>query len=129
MTQTTIFPELEGYNYVSLMTFRKSGVGVRTPVWFAIENKKLYVLTANTTGKYKRIRNNPRVQLAACNVIGMTFQNPSAEGRARIMEPHEEVVAKAALNRKYGLWKNISDFFDALLGLDKNFVHLEIVPA
>jgi hypothetical protein len=130
MTQdTAIFPELHGHQYMSLITLRKNGAAIPTTVWFAIEDGKLYVLTGKKTGKYKRIRNNPRVQLAACNMFGNRLYSPYVEGRARIMAPEEEHIAKAALNRKYGLWKNVSDFIDALTGQDKTFVHLEIVPA
>ena len=37
--------------YVSLATFRKNGVAVHTPVWFAEEDDKLYVMTRSDSGK------------------------------------------------------------------------------
>ena len=46
--------------YLNLETFRKTGVGVRTPVWFAQEADTFYVYTLPDAGKAKRIRNNPR---------------------------------------------------------------------
>ena len=58
------FSSLSGAQYMSLRTFRKSGVAVTTPVWFAETGGKLYFLTANDAGKVKRIRNNQQVTVA-----------------------------------------------------------------
>ena len=57
------FELLEGYRYVSMVTYRRSGEGVPTTVWFALVDGKAYVFTGTQTGKAKRIRNNPRVRL------------------------------------------------------------------
>jgi len=56
--------------FLSLETFRKSGVGVKTPVWFAQEGDTLYIWTVGDSGKVKRIRNNPRVNIAPCKRFG-----------------------------------------------------------
>ena len=37
--------ELQNQKYISLTTYRKTGAPVRTPVWFAEENGKLYIFT------------------------------------------------------------------------------------
>ena len=59
-TAMAIVPaEIHGQGYISLATFRKSGVAVYTPIWFAEENNKLYFMTNSKLGKCKRIRNNP----------------------------------------------------------------------
>jgi len=47
--------EIHGQRYLSLATFRKSGVAVYTPIWFAEDDNKLYFMTSSKTGKYKRI--------------------------------------------------------------------------
>ena len=60
-----------------LTTFRKDGTPVATPVWFVIHDGELHTTTLENAGKVKRIRNNPRVTVAACTVrgtpIGPTF--------------------------------------------------------
>ena len=56
--------EIGNPTYIVLETFRKSGEGVKTPVWVAAEDGKLYVWTVDNSGKVKRIRNNGRVRLA-----------------------------------------------------------------
>ncbi len=55
---------------MSIETFRKNGIGVRTPVWFAEEDERLYIWTLRDSGKIKRIRNNPRVNIAPCKRFG-----------------------------------------------------------
>ncbi len=50
-----------GQKYLNLETFRKSGVGVRTPVWFAEKDGELLLYTLANSGKVKRIRNLRRL--------------------------------------------------------------------
>ena len=65
------FAAFAGQRYLNLETFKKSGQGVKTPVWFAAEpsvkldsnDAKLYVYTIGVSGKVKRIRNNARTSL------------------------------------------------------------------
>jgi len=62
--------EIQGQRYISLATFRKSGVAVYTPIWFAEDRNKLYFMTNSKLGKCKRIRNNPQVKIAPCTMRG-----------------------------------------------------------
>src|SRR5260370_23304631 len=76
--ETMGFASFAGHKYLNLETFKKSGQGVKTPVWFAAEpsveldsnDAKLYVYTIGVSGKVKRIRNNPRVNVAPCDMRG-----------------------------------------------------------
>ena len=63
-------PALDHEKYISLATFRKSGKEVATPVWFAASEERLWVFTAGSSGKVKRLRNSPRAKVAACNMRG-----------------------------------------------------------
>ena len=54
----------ENQKYLNLETFRKSGVGVKTPVWFVQEGDVLFVRTGAIRVKVKRIRNNSQVNIA-----------------------------------------------------------------
>src|SRR3954466_5081414 len=92
--------EIQGQKYVSLTTFRKSGVGVVTPVWFAERDEKLYVKTRIDSGKSKRIRNNPSVRVAPCTIRGKII-GPEFVGGARIVPPEQYGPAKEAINSKY----------------------------
>ncbi len=91
---------IHNQKYISLQTFRKSGVGVATPVWFGEEGDKLYVMTRSDMGKTKRIRNNPRVTVAPCTIRG-TVTGPEFSATARILPPEEQPAARQTLRRKY----------------------------
>jgi PPOX class probable F420-dependent enzyme len=91
---------IQGQKYISLTTFRKSGAGVATPVWFGEENDRLYVMTRSDMGKTKRIRNTPRVRVAPCTIRGKVTGAEFA-ATARILPPEEHAHARAAINRKY----------------------------
>jgi PPOX class probable F420-dependent enzyme len=92
--------EIAGQKYISLKTFRKSGVGVATPVWFGKEDDKLYVMTRGDMGKTKRIRNNPQVRVAACTIRG-TVTGAEFAATARILPAEDHARARQAINRKY----------------------------
>ncbi len=70
MPASNAFDSLRRESYIDLVTYRKSGVPVHTPVWFAEQDGKLYVMTRSDSGKFKRIRNNPRVEVAPSTVRG-----------------------------------------------------------
>lgn len=112
----TIPKEIQGQKYISLTTFRKSGAAVNTPVWFAEEGDKLYVKTRNDSGKYKRIRNNPQVKVAACTMSGK-MTGPEFSATARVLPPEQWGEATKALHRKYWLsrlpfWSQKNEFLE-----------------
>jgi hypothetical protein len=91
--------------YLSLATFRRSGAEVRTPVWFAVDPgdpKRLWVYTNRRSGKVKRIRNDGRVRLAACDARGRV-RGDWVEARARIVaDEAAQQPGFDALFAKYG---------------------------
>ena len=88
--------------YMSLETFKKNGEGVKTPVWFVLHNDAFYVYTEADSWKVKRIRNNPRVRVAICNVLG-TVKGPWLDATASLVEGDEQLAADKLLDRKYFL--------------------------
>ncbi len=95
------FAYLSPYEFVLLTTFRKSGVGVPTAMWFAHEQGKLSMVTGRTSGKIKRIRNNSRVLLAPCDLMGKVL-GPQVEAYARELPTAQHSHADALLAHKYG---------------------------
>lgn len=89
------------YEFVLLTTFRRSGVGVPTAMWFAHEQGKLYMITGRTSGKIKRIRNNSRVLLAPCDLMGNVL-GPESEAYAHELPVAQHAYADAILAKKYG---------------------------
>lgn len=107
---------LEREPYINLETFRRSGAGVRTPVWFALLDGKLYVVTDGTTAKVKRIRATKRVRFAACGVRG-AVHGAWLDGTARIVADRALIErAHAALREKYGWQMWLLDTGSTLFG-------------
>jgi PPOX class probable F420-dependent enzyme len=107
---------LDRQRYLNLATFRRNGRAVETPVWFALREGRLYVFTDGTSGKVKRLRANPRIRIAPCDVRGK-LKGDWGEGEGRIIdEPAAVEAAYAVLRRKYGLQMRVTDFFSRLAG-------------
>jgi hypothetical protein len=108
---------IQGQKYISLTTFRKSGVGVPTPVWFGEADGKLYVMTRGTMGKTKRIRNNPQVKVAPSTIRGKVT-GPEFAATARILPPEKHKRARQTINRKYWMariplvWVRTDTYFE-----------------
>jgi hypothetical protein len=118
------FEHLQGHKYCLLVTYKRSGEGVPTPVWFGLADGKLYVRSEANVAKVKRVRNDPRVRVAPCTVRGKPLGAP-AEGRAHLLEqPGEGAKAEAALQANYGLGRKV---YEGTLGAGA--VYLEITPA
>jgi PPOX class probable F420-dependent enzyme len=108
---------IHGQKYISLKTFRKTGEGVATPVWFGEDDTKLYVMTRSDMGKTKRIRNNPQVRVAPCTIRG-TVTGAEIAATARILPTEEHSRAKDAIRNKYWaarlpwLWRNTDTYLE-----------------
>src|SRR4029453_12200826 len=104
--------------YVSLTTYRRTGVPVATPVWAAPvrprpearperergeedEVLSLLVWTRADSGKVKRLRHTTRVTVAPCDVRGGVL-GPAVDGAAEFVDHTEWPGALAALRRAYG---------------------------
>jgi PPOX class probable F420-dependent enzyme len=119
------FIALEGHKYCLLVTYRRSGEPVPTPVWFGLADGKVYVRSETHVGKVKRIRANGRARVAPCNFRGKPL-GPAAEGRARVLPPEEEERAEAALAANYGLTRTLYEGAGGRLGVKTHY--LEIAP-
>ena len=113
--------EIHGERYISLVTYRKSGVAVPTPIWFVEADGLLYVMTRGDSGKYKRIRNNPQVSFAPCTMRGRVL-GPEFTGTARILSESDWPRIRALLRKKY--WLMRVPFF-----WSSQNVFVEITPA
>lgn len=110
--------------YLNLETFRKSGAGVKTPVWFVQEGQTLFVRTLADSGKVKRIRRQPQVNIAPCQANGALLGAwlPAVARELQDRTSHHRV--DRLLDQKYGLLKKLFALASALRG--QRYTVLEI---
>jgi len=121
------FERLVRARAVMLTTFRRSGEGVGTTVWLAVEEGRILVTTTPTSGKVKRIRNDGRVTVAPCTQFGRVT-GAAEEARARLMTPEETETALAAIRQRYGLLDRFFSLVNRLQG-ETEEIGIEITPA
>ena len=96
--------------YVSLLSYKRDGGSVATPVWAAPLDGKLVVFTLKDSFKVKRIRRNPKVRVAKCGVAGKLL-GPWHDGTCVVVaDPAHEARAYAALDAKYGWQMRLGTF-------------------
>ncbi len=123
-----LFASLYTYQYALLKTFRKNGDAVPTPIWFANENGKLYITTAHTAGKMKRIRNNGRATLTPCDQRGRIIgDGQEVAGIAREVPDAEYAHANAVLLRKYKLMYRVFGLLRLLTGRKNTYIEISPV--
>ncbi len=100
----------EKQKYLNLETFRKTGEGVKTPVWFAQDGDILRIWTETSTGKAKRIRRDGKVRIVSSTSSGQ----PTGEwvdARAVVVDKPEDVARTEQLfKKKYGLMFSFLSF-------------------
>ena len=120
------FAALIGEEFALLVTFRRSGEPVPTPVWFGLHDGRLYVESLADAGKVKRLGHDRRVRVAPCTVRGKP-KGSFADGVGRILGAAEEKNAELALDRHYGLRRRLYVRLGARLGVRS--VYLELTPS
>jgi PPOX class probable F420-dependent enzyme len=119
---------LEGGNYISFSTRKKSGDFVATPVWFAPDGDSYYVFSAGDAGKVKRLRNFSESRVAACTMSG-TVTGEHMDTQACVLETKQDQdTALKALRRKYGWQMTITDIFSKLTGKMDRRAYIRIDP-
>lgn len=89
--------------YISLITYKRSGDPVRTPVWCARRGDRLVVFTGKNSYKMKRLRRNPAVRVAVCNASGKKIRSEWFDGTgAQIEDPAVVREVEAQMRDKYG---------------------------
>lgn len=107
--------DFEGAQYLVIGTFRKSGVRVDTPVWFAEDGDSFFVVSNNQAGKVKRLRNSSRCQIAPCTMLGKPTGAWHDSEAWLLYEEADIQRAHRALKRKYG-WQMLMLDTGAWLG-------------
>jgi PPOX class probable F420-dependent enzyme len=117
---------LDRESYINLATFRRDGRAVETPVWFAVRDGKLYVFSEAKAGKMKRLRNDARLRLAACNVRGKVHGDWHEGAGNRVDDAESVAIAYDALLAKYGWLMRLTNFVSRLTGRIEGRAIIEI---
>jgi uncharacterized protein len=110
---STTAPTLDQFaeqHTVLLTTFRRDGTPVGTPVSIVVHDGHAYFRTWHATGKAKRLRNNPHVEIAPFEdrFAGMptgqgTVTGAAVSGTARLLSEAEAKPVRKLLAEKYPL--------------------------
>ena len=94
---------MEG-KYVSLITYKKNGNPLATPVWFVEQNEKIYFVTLQGRYKVKRIKHNQSVKIASSNMRGKP-KGEYFDGLGRILSDDESKPIIELFKKKYRMFK------------------------
>ena len=120
------FDSLRGHKYCLVVTFKRDGSGVPTPVWFGLDDDgRLFFRTGAEVAKVQRIRNERRVLVAACTVRGKPL-GPSIEATARVLGTERKEHAEAAIQSNYGLGRRLYESAADAVGGGEAYV--EVAP-
>lgn len=120
------FASLRGCTYALLVTFRRSGEAVPSPVWIGVDEPgRAYVKTRHDAGKVKRLRNDTRTLLAPSNARGRPT-GPAIRGTGRVLAEDEWAHAEATLAAAYRGGRRLSE--RVLGGPDELAAYIEVTP-
>ena len=114
---------LETGKYINILTYKKNGDGVSTPVWFIYKDNKIYIRTSNQSGKVKRIKNNNNVSYALCNISGK-IKGEWHSGVAKI-EPDINKIIFSKITEKYGIFAQIMNILYKIKKMDIIILSIE----
>jgi PPOX class probable F420-dependent enzyme len=116
--------------YIALTTDRRDGRPVTTSVWAVSLEGKVYVVTAKSTGKARRLGVTGRVRFAPCSMNGRRILGEWQEGTGRIVDDEaRRTEALAAWQRKYGWQLSLAMLVYRWRVFDRERVVLELTPS
>ena len=86
--------------YLRLVSYRRDGTPVATPMWFVADGDRLLALTDAQSGKVKRIRRRPEVTIAPCRWDGRVIGD-EMHARAEVLPENELPRTQRLIDRKY----------------------------
>jgi len=87
--------------YINLITYKKDGSSVTTPVWVAPQGDSLVITTSLNAGKVKRIRNNGKATIYTTNQSGSQKLSESLDVKGSIItEPKAQAKAVGIIKKK-----------------------------
>jgi PPOX class probable F420-dependent enzyme len=119
------FGEVRSCKRTLLVTYRRDGTPVPTPVWAAEVGARLYVRTERGSGKVKRLRRNSRMLVAPCTVRGKPL-GPASEASSRVLAREEEAIAERVLASRYGLGRELFERAMDIMRVDMCYLEITL---
>ena len=101
--------------YINLETYKRDNTPVKTPVWFVIDKGLVYIITRESTGKVKRLKNNQNVRVVPCSFKG-EIKNEWVNGKAQMVTGSEADNVIKLRKKKYGFAVRLSGLFTSQKG-------------
>ena len=108
-----------------IVSFRRDGRPVPTPVWVGFTDGHLYVRSERASGKVRRLRRDPRALVAPCTRRGQPTGAP-IEMTARVLPAPEERIGEKALKERFGLGRELFELTMDVMRVD--MCYLELTP-
>jgi PPOX class probable F420-dependent enzyme len=101
---------LSDEKYIRVTTFKKDGTEVSTPTWVvALDDGKVGFYTSSTSGKAKRLKNNPKVVVQPSDGRGRARQGTSPlNGTAVVVTGPERDAIYDKVVAKYGFMTKVT---------------------
>jgi len=94
------FAPVSEAKYIVLTTFRRDGEAVSTPVHVAVDGDTAFFRTWNVTGKAKRLRHTPAVEIAPSTFRGRRLGSP-IRAQAHLLDGEASEAAARMLAAKH----------------------------
>jgi hypothetical protein len=115
--------------YVCTTTYRKSGDPVSTATWIVdLDGGRVGFLTSSKSGKYKRLRNSPRITLQPSDPRGKVKAGTTpAAGTATLASSGPDLDAiQRKIRAKYGFMVPVSHLVQSILHIGQSFPQADV---
>jgi len=97
--------------HILLVTYKRDGTPVPSPVWFARDGEQLYVWTEINAFKAKRLRNDERALIAPCSPRGVPRGEPVAAVGRVLTDDAERRRAATMIRSSWGPGRRLFELF------------------
>ena len=121
------FSSFRGRRQCLLVTFKRSGDAVPSPVNFGLsDDGLLYLRCEPDSAKLKRLKRDPHVRVCACSFRGKPL-GPLVEGTARLLDAAEADRAYAIVAANWDLFNRVYE--GAVDRMSVPIAYVEVRPA
>jgi PPOX class probable F420-dependent enzyme len=115
-----------GARQALVVTFKRSGEPVPTPVNFGLSNGKLYFRSEPHVAKVRRLERDPHVRVCPCNLRGKPL-GQTVEARAEVLPQSENARCHAIVKANWRLDTKLLERTYDRIGVPE--IYVEVTPA